>query len=111
MGQFICHHNGGFNIFNTISDGFRWTEAIDENTLCEWYAEEYGRRGVEELPARLDRAKAKGTSCHDSDLAAVLACNRAGKNERELSVAECVRQFLTLSNRPSRPAGAGRRQE
>jgi len=50
------------------------------------YREQYGTKGMKELPERLDRAVKFGTSYHKAMSAEdLIRGNRAGEGERELS--------------------------
>lgn len=96
MPRFICHHEGRWNIYTTVADGFCFIRSLSIDELRAWYQEEYGRHGLDNLQPRIDRALVKGTSSliHDS-LEQMLDCNRAGENETELTAAECIRRFLS----------------
>lgn len=97
MPSFICHHKGRFNIYSTVSDGFKWENSVDEAQLTEWYTEEYGRRGAEELPPRLQRAKEHGTSSlsWQRSLADLLYTNRAGDNGKRMTIEDCIKRYLS----------------
>lgn len=101
MANVICHHEGVFNIYSTVSDGFFWESGITEDELTKWYQEEYGKNGLTRLPARLERAKQYGTSAQfpNESLDEFLCCNRAGENEARLTTQECIDKFLTIRDR------------
>lgn len=63
--------------------------------LREYILEEYGRRGLERLPARLLRADRTGTSYQHMKTTAeeLVEGNRAGPNGTTLSYAEIVRKY------------------
>lgn len=96
MSKIICHNNGRYNIYNTISDGFCWESSLSLEQLQEWTKEEEGNKGLRELPERLERAHEQGHSlCDEEDLDSFLCCNRAGDNEEQLTTQECIERFLT----------------
>jgi len=97
MANTICHHDGRYNIYCSISDGFYWKSSISYDQLKEWYRDEYGRRGMLDFEERVKRAKETGTSCRiDRDgLESFLCVNRAGENESFLSIEECIKRFLS----------------
>lgn len=85
MGKPIVHHNGWFFVWSTIVDA-PVTKAMRRAEFESFYRECYGSEGMKELPARLERAIAKGTSSFDGESAEdLIAGNRAGNNEEELS--------------------------
>jgi hypothetical protein len=70
--------------------------SLDE--LREHVKEQYGAEGMRELPERLARVEAKGTSGHD-DRSAVDAMwlNRAGAGESVLTYDEIVQMYCKRS--------------
>ncbi len=66
----------------------------DEDDVRAWTKEEYGGFGLRELPARLERLRAKGTSSliYESAEDAVSG-NRAGKGETELTFEQLVAYY------------------
>ena len=105
MPIYIVHRDGAFNMFSTISDTFAFERALTRSELEAWYLTEHGRRGMDELPGRIERAIATGGSGHSlfDGLDWMLATNRAGENEARLSEDECVRRFLTLPTSAEEP--------
>ncbi len=96
MANIICHNDGRYNIYTTISDGFRFVESLDLNQLKIYIRNRYGSEGVKNLPERLDRAHKNGHSrVPGGKLEDLLRLNRAGKNEKRLSFTECIKQFLS----------------
>lgn len=94
MAKIICHHEGRFNIYCTISDGFYFVESLDLEQLEYWHQEEYGRSV--DLSPRLERAITKGSSSiYEQDLESTLICNRAGEQEAHLSFDECIERFFS----------------
>jgi hypothetical protein len=61
----------------------------------EYYRDEYGRVGEEDLAQRLARVEATGTSCRypDSTADSVVEGNRAGPGETCLSKQEIIRRY------------------
>ena len=89
MAQIICHDNGRYNFYCTISDGFRFVESISFEELVELIESEGG------IADRLERAHTNGHSAKSGgSLDDFLSCNRAGVNETELSTDQCIKQFL-----------------
>ena len=100
MGTIIVHHKGVYNLYTTIADGFYFEGGLTLKQLKYYIKEEYGKQGVRELPQRLERAHKTGTSSLlDKSLTDTLTCNRAGKNEAQLSVNQCIKQFLTIQEK------------
>lgn len=97
MAEIICHHNGRYNIYCTIPDGFYWVESISLEQLQGFTKEQHGQRGLDILPDRLERAHKNGHSSlsDGSGLDGFLCCNRAGENEAHLSTEQCIKQFLS----------------
>ena len=66
----------------------------DEDDVRAWTKDECGVFGLRELPARLDRLRAKGTSSFIDDSAEdAVSGNRAGKGETELTFEQLVAYF------------------
>lgn len=59
----------------------------------EYYKIKYGLEGLKDLPERLQRVETNGTSAHNYDLDELIADNRAGKDETELSMEEIVEDY------------------
>jgi hypothetical protein len=96
MAKIICHHNGKYNFYTTIADGFCYESALTLEQVREVVKEQSGQIGLDQLPSRLDRAHKNGhSSIFGGTLEDFLHCNRAGENEEHLSFGECVRQFLS----------------
>ena len=95
MAQIICHDNGRYNFYCTISDGFRFVESISFEQLVELIKDEGGSHALSDLDDRLDRAHQFGHSARGGEsLDDFLCCNRAGENEAKLSTEQCIKQFL-----------------
>jgi hypothetical protein len=69
------------------------TYGLSLNEFKDWYLEEYGRKGYEELADRLKRVEKTGTSCLISNLEDVLSCNRAGPKETELTKEQLIDKY------------------
>lgn len=96
MANIICHHEGRYNLYSTVSDGFCYVSSLDANQLFHVMYETYGDIGVDSLPERLERAHRNGHSAiTDETLEQFLCCNRAGDNEEHLSYKECIDRFLS----------------
>ena len=97
MANIICHHEGKYNLYSTIADGFIYESSIDLEQLNYIIDIQLGKTGVSSLPERIERARKNGHSSltDDSDLDGFLCCNRAGDNEVFLSTSECIKRFLS----------------
>lgn len=96
MAEILCHNNGRYNFYLTISDGFRFESSLSRDQLDEFTKEFYGIKGLQDLNGRLERAHENGTSSYlVTTLEMLLVGNRAGENESELSVQECIDRFLS----------------
>jgi hypothetical protein len=96
MGNPIIYHNGAYNLYTTIGDGPWFEEALTLEELKEFIKEEYGRRGMEEFPQRLERAHKTGTSAHGLTLSDQILCNQCGEGCESISEEEFIRRYLTL---------------
>ena len=96
MGKVICHYQGRYNLYSTVSDRFMFFSSISNEELCVWIRNELGDKGVRELDERLKRAHAKGTSALlDGTLEESLCANRAGPSEKKMSFQKCIESFLS----------------
>jgi len=95
MALYICKHKERYNLYTTIADGFWFKKSISLEQLKKFYREKYGSDGMNGLEERLARASETGTSAYDETLESTLGINRAGKNEKHLSLNECIEKFLT----------------
>ena len=96
MSRIICHHEGRYNIYCTVSDGFVFVSSLSLSQLEYYIKREYGKFGLDILGARLERAIETGSSDYfSSSLDDFLICNRAGEKEECLSTEECIRRFLS----------------
>ena len=98
MATTICHHEGKYNIYCSISDGFHWATALTIEQLEQLTEEKSGKDGLKLLKERPERAHRKGTSSHISkSLESELCINRAGKNEKHLTYQECLDTFFVFA--------------
>lgn len=96
MSEIICHHKGRYNIYNTVSDGFRFVSSISLEQLECLIEEEKGKKGLTQLPIRLERAHQNGHSAPSNEtLEDFISANRAGDNEESLTTEECIIRFLS----------------
>ena len=95
MSEVICHNNGRYNLYFTVSDGFHWVSSISLDQLKKYFKEEFGNEGLRDLDNRLQRAHQTGTSYYLGNLESLLSMNRAGENEKHLSFKQCIGKFLT----------------
>lgn len=97
----IIYHDGAFNLWNTEQDKPCFPNAMTEEELTAFIKEHYGTQGLRELPRRIERAKACGTShmLHKS-LESLVQHNRAGKNGTQISQGTIIRRFLTYRTGP-----------
>jgi hypothetical protein len=59
-----------------------------------YYRREYGNQGMRDLPDRLSRVEAKGTSDHmHADVGELIANNRAGKGETCLTKEQIIDRY------------------
>ena len=72
--------------------------SLDE--FKSYYEKEYGRKGMLDLPQRIERVEKYGSSCHfDTDgIAHYFNYNRAGDKETKLSKKEILTKYC--HNRP-----------
>ncbi len=97
MSQLILHKDGAYQIYSTISDGPYYVTALTLKQLRTHIRKTYGESGIRDLPQRLERAHRTGcSSVENMSLSDVIACNRAGPEESELSLDEFVAQHMTL---------------
>lgn len=93
MGRYIIKLNDRFFVWSTVVDA-PVTYGLTTDELREFICIEYGRRGLDNLAAQLERVEAKGHSGHeDFTLAELLAGNRAGENEMTLTPDEIYQRF------------------
>ncbi len=93
MGTFIVKLHDYYFEWSTIVDA-PVTFGMTPDEFTEYYREEYGKKGMQELPARLERVEKHRTSSYDSETPEdIFLCNRAGPNESKLSAAEIYKAY------------------
>lgn len=103
MSDILCHHEGRYNFYSTVSDAFCYECSIPLNQVRRVVEERFGQEGLAGLPARLAGLPARLARAHErghsslegGSLEDFLICNRAGPDETELSPEECISQFLS----------------
>ena len=94
MPTYIVHHEGKFFNWSTIVDA-PTSYAMTREKYEKEYLLEYGRKGMEELPERLERAIKYGTSnIRPQSFTELIKYNRAGPNEEELSMDEILKDVM-----------------
>lgn len=82
--------------WSTITDS-PITSTMTLEQLRGYILEEYGRAGLERLPARLERVERTGTSGLDGGtLESLLVCNRAGENEANATLEEIIKRYAPI---------------
>lgn len=110
MGNPIVKLEGSYLIWSTIVDA-PITFGGTRKQLEARIREEHGRRGVEELVARLERVEAKGTSSrHDESADDTIFLNRAGPREAPLAREEIVEFYVRRKEEPTEKSLAEFRQ-
>ncbi len=96
MGKFLLHHEGVFVEWSTVVDA-PVSEAMNLDELSGYIRNRYGEEGIDQLPARIARAVEKGTSCIGPSYTFddIVAGNRAGPDEAELSRDELIAEYFT----------------
>ena len=104
MGRPIVKLGGHYLEWTTVADGpATFGMTLDE--FRAYYREKYGSRGAEELPPRLARVEAHGTSSHgDEDVSDTIWLNRAGPGESQLHLEEIVEFYVRRKVNPTNRA-------
>ena len=84
MSHSICKLDGMYFEWSTIVDA-PVTYGLSLKEFKTYYRKEYGREGMRNLDARLKRVEIHGTSSLEGDVDDVIAINRAGPDECELT--------------------------
>jgi hypothetical protein len=92
MGRIIVKIKDKYLEWSTICDA-PTTKGMTLEQLHNYIKDQYGRIGLEELPARLERVEATGTSAYGEDLAGTISFNRAGPNEEQLTEDEIYHAY------------------
>lgn len=83
------------------------TRGMSRGEFEAYYRQENGERGMDELPERMARVDAKGTSSlHDPSVNSVLSGNRAGKGETRLTKDQILDFFCRKGAEGEPPEGA-----
>lgn len=101
MGDFIVKLADHYLIWSSIVDA-PVTYGMTIGELTAYTRDEYGADGMRNLPKRLARVEAKGTSAFNSDSADdVMWPNRAGPGEIPLSKPEIIEWYVRRKRRPT----------
>jgi hypothetical protein len=96
MARFIVKLHEHYFEYSTIVDA-PVTMGMSRAEFDEYYQDVYGTNGMRDLPERMERVEAKGTSAHgDKDAADTLFLNRAGPDETELTVDEIYQAYCLM---------------
>ena len=97
MGHIVIHHEGVFNVWSTVVDAPILEHGVTRAQLFEWSEDFYTPRCNHDFDWRADKAVQQGTSSLlGENLDELIVGNRAGPNEKSLSKAEFIKQYLTL---------------
>ena len=85
MGRYILKLNQWYFEWSTIVDApITWRMTLEQ--FKQYYQQEYGDHGMENLPERLERVEKSGTSAIPTKTAdELISFNRAGEKEENLS--------------------------
>jgi len=94
MGRGIIKIKDAYFEWSTVSDSpTTWGMTLDD--FREYVKEEYGQNGIRRLDRRLQRVEEYGTSfLFEKNARQVIAYNRAGPNETELTENEIYRAYF-----------------
>lgn len=88
------------------------TYGMTREEFYEYYREEYGNAGMQELESRMQRVDAKGTSNYDDpDLESAIAGNRAGAGETEMTLEQIVGYYCVKRGFGEKPVGTVKRDD
>ena len=97
-----------FMEWSTISDGPN-TPPMSESEIRDFVKAEYGRKGAETIDARIARCRHRGHSLKGDEsrgsLECALCCNRAGKDETRMTIAQMVDFYLHRGGNGEPPEG------
>ena len=94
MGRYIVKLDKYYFEWSTVVDA-PVTYGLEKDDFLAYYKEEYGRAGMTELPARLERVELRGHSAMVTyGVDDLIADNRAGDNEECLSKEEIIAKFV-----------------
>lgn len=110
MGSYIVKLEDKYLVWSSTVDApVTFGMTLDE--FREYYKEEHGREGLRELPFRLERVDAKGTSAHDDENANdTIWLNRAGPDETVLHREEIIEFYIRRREDPTAKALAAFRK-
>ena len=96
MPTYICKFQDGDNCYylewSTIVDA-PVTSGMSLEEFQNYYKENYGTKGLEDLPFRLHRVEERGTSNPYESLDSLISFNRAGENESYLTKEEIIQKY------------------
>ncbi len=105
MGNPIVKLEGKYLVWSTVCDA-PVTPGMTLGELEEYVRFRYGQQGLADLPARLARVEAKGTSSmDDSSAEETIWLNRAGADETCLSRSQIVALCSNCDDDSPRPHG------
>jgi hypothetical protein len=106
MGRFICHLDGKFFEWSTVVDA-PVAYLMEEAEFVAYQQADHDKHYVEnELPARMARARSKGTSSMlDDSLEALVRGNRAGPGEKTLSFKKLCKYLVDETERARHDGG------
>lgn len=97
MPRIICHHKGLFWGWSTVSD-MPTSRAMTKEQFEAWYRDEYGRQGMDGLPARLGRAVQNGSSSLDGESALdLLRINQMGPRGGQMAPKKALAAILATA--------------
>jgi len=97
MAKIILHHQGAYQLYETIADGPVYVSALTFEQLKKAVMVHGGQAALANLPDSLERAHRTGCSSMDgATLKECISTNRAGHNETTLPEAEFIARWLTL---------------
>ena len=97
MGKYIIKINDLYFEWSTIVDA-PITYGMTKDELVEHIRWRYGQEGINELPKRLERVEKQGTSAHGYTLERLIDYNRAGDNEKCLTIEEIYKKYGSADN-------------
>lgn len=93
MGQYIVKLGEHYLVWSSIVDA-PITNGLSLVQLKRWIRTRYGTEGLNELPSRLERVEAHGTSAHgDKSAIDTIWLNRAGPDESILTIVGIYRHY------------------
>lgn len=92
MGKYIIKIKDKYFEWSTIVD-CPVTCGMSHEELFEYIKRTQGEQGLIQLPQRLARVKAKGTSAIDRSLNEIISGNRAGIHEEKLTIDEIYEKY------------------